>query len=295
MIFLAQNLTFLAEVVMNLSAINPYVRVAMQSILKPHHEIKRRIIFDYELIYLEWGSLIFTYADREYHCGQGDFLFIRPGIPHSFHCGEEEVSQPHIHFDLFYTADSSRVPVSFKDLCELSSLEKSYLREDFFSSYPPNPFIIFPDKKRFDELFYPIVTDAPDVSPLAKKALLMQLLDILIHENFPASLSLPPKDGYTVLHQLKDYIDAGQGITMTLNDLEKQFNYSKFYLEKRFKKLYGTSLITYRNQKRMELAQQLLKTESVSAVAYRTGYSSIYSFSRAFKQHYGYCPSELKK
>ncbi len=99
------------------------------------------------------------------------------------------------------------------------------------------------------------------------------------------------------MHQLKDYIDAGQGMTHTLDDLAKQFSYSKYYLERQFKKEYGVSLMAYRNQKRMELAQQLLKSRSVSAVADTLGFTSIYVFSRAFKQFFGVSPSayQIKK
>ena len=42
----------------DISAINPYIRLAMHSVLPRHHVIKRRIIFDYELIYIADGAVI---------------------------------------------------------------------------------------------------------------------------------------------------------------------------------------------------------------------------------------------
>ena len=38
---------------MNLSLINPYIRLAMESRISSGHNIARRVIYDYELIYLE--------------------------------------------------------------------------------------------------------------------------------------------------------------------------------------------------------------------------------------------------
>ena len=45
---------------MNISVnnINPFIRVAMHSVLPKESFIKKRVIFDYELIYIEEGSLV---------------------------------------------------------------------------------------------------------------------------------------------------------------------------------------------------------------------------------------------
>jgi transcriptional regulator GlxA family with amidase domain len=73
---------------------------------------------------------------------------------------------------------------------------------------------------------------------------------------------------------------------MTLDDFEKTFFYDKFYLERKFKEAYGISLIEYRNKKRMELANHLLKFHPVFKVSELVGYQSIYAFSRAYKNFF---------
>lgn len=100
---------------------------------------------------------------------------------------------------------------------------------------------------------------------------------------------------YSIEEQVKDYLEAGQGLTSSLDDIAKQFNYSKCHLEHRFKNRYGISLIAYRNNKRMQLAKTMLLTQSVYDVSNKLGFSSIYVFSRAFKNHYSICPSDYKK
>ena len=113
---------------------------------------------------------------------------------------------------------------------------------------------------------------------------------MLISDNF-ANYFITPADADTFLKQIKDYIDAGQGISMTLDNIAQQFNYSKYYLDRQFKKQYGISIIAYRNEKRMALAKTLLPNETVSTVAEKLGFTSIYVFSRAFKIFFGFPPS----
>lgn len=85
------------------------------------------------------------------------------------------------------------------------------------------------------------------------------------------------------------------GTGISLDSLEKQFSYSKFHLERQFQKEYGVSLIAYVSKRRMQLAQELLTEKSVSRVAEEVGFSSIYAFSRAFKNKFGISPSEYQK
>lgn len=70
---------------MNLSLINPYIRLAMESRIPSGHNIAQRVIYDYELIYLEEGNFTFVYNGEAYYCKTGDIFFICPGIAHSFY------------------------------------------------------------------------------------------------------------------------------------------------------------------------------------------------------------------
>ena len=276
---------------MDVSKINPYIRVAMQGVLPAGCEINRRIIFDYELIYIEDGEFIFQYNDIDYTCKTGDFIFIRPCVPHSFREITRDLLQPHIHFDMRYSEDSTRVPVSYKDFDAMTDDEKSMIRKDYFEEFPRMPFIHFEDPKKVLAMFYDIIQNQT-LSPLLRKAKMIELLDILIHDNFSDTYEKTDKP-YPIENAVKDYLDAGQGMSLDLEDIAKQFGYSKYYLDRRFKNAFGISLIAYRNDKRMALAKELLQEENVSAVSEKLGFSSIYVFSRAFKNHYGIAPSKL--
>lgn len=276
----------------DIHTLNPYIRVAMQSVLSTGTEIKRRVIFDYELIYIEYGEFILNYNGYDYKCTKGHFLLLRPSVPHSFTGINGALSQPHIHFDMVYSSKSEQTPVCFKDLCDLTPEEHRLMQKDIFENYPKTPFVTFSDNREALKLFYGIVCET-EKSELARKANLTKIIDMLILDNFPDCF-FNAEHRYSVARELKDYIDTGQGLSAQLEDFERQFSYSKYHLERQFKRNYGIGIIAYRNNKRMEMAKVLLKTETVSIVSERLGFSSIYVFSRAFKRHFGVSPSEIR-
>jgi len=279
---------------MNINDINPYIRVAMRSTFKKGMILHRRVIFDYELIYLEDGEFTFHYAEKEYKLGAGQFIFIRPGIPHTFDCTAHDLSQPHVHFDLNYNSNSKITPVSFIDIPQMTDSERALIQKDEFADFQDSPTVCFTDARYASELLYRII-DVQKSNPLIAKGLLTELIALLIHDNFPRSLSpVRASSSHDITQQLKDYIDSTRGVAIELKRLERQFFYSKYHLERAFKKKYGVSLISYAVDKKMEYACFLLKSKSVSKVAEELGFSSIYSFSRAFKNKYGIAPTEYR-
>jgi len=275
------------------SIINPYIRVAMQSILKKGTVIATRIIFDYELIYIADGKFVLNYNGKDYPCHKGQFLLLCPGISHSFLNINSNLSQPHIHFDITYLPDSKQVPVCFKDLEDLTYEEKKKIRGNIFEDFPQNPLVTFSDAETALHLFNRIVM-LPKSSSLVQKGLLIELLDMLITDNFPGLFEEDRNSLNSIERRVKNYLDANQGLSSSLEDIAEQFNYSKYHLTRQFKKQYGVSIIIYRNNRRMQLAKTLLLTETVSNVSEKLGFSSIYVFSRVFKNYFGISPTEFK-
>ena len=277
----------------DINLINPYIRTAIHSVIKAGREINRRVILDYELIYIKKGEFTLEYDGTDHNCKSGDFLFIQPGIRHSFKNINFDLSQPHIHFDMIYDDKSAKRFISFKDFDDLTECEKRLIHKDIFKGGKQTPFISFSNTQKALELFYTVI-NSNDKKQLKTRAAMLQITDMIIEDNLLSKTEYSGGYEYSVCQQIKDYIDSGQGLDTSLCEYEKQFSYSKYYIEKQFKKSFGTSLIAYRNKKRMELAKEMLKSYNISTVSERLGFSSIYSFSRAFKNHYGICPSKIK-
>lgn len=276
--------------VSDLYRINPYIRVAMHSVLKRGTCINERAIFDYELLYVAEGAFVLTYNGQAHHCTEGQFLLLCPGVPHSFDCAEDDLSQPHIHFDMIYTTASPSIPVSFKHPSSFTPQEWERIQPNFFEG--ASPLLSFASKSAALSLFYSVIEAHGQGDLLMAKSKMTALVDLLIRDNFTAALASEIKPRYTVADQIKDFWDAGQGLSMSLDDLAQQFSYNKFHLERLFRQRFGESLISYRNRRRMSVACRLLATHPVSEVATLVGFSSIYAFSRAFKQHFGASPSK---
>ncbi|MBE5756359.1 MAG: AraC family transcriptional regulator [Clostridiales bacterium] len=278
--------------VMKVGEINPYIRQAKESTLLKGMNINQRIIFDYELLYLREGNFTLIYNGDTFYCKKGDVILIEPGVQHEFIVNTTDISQPHIHFDLSYRANSEKIPICFKDITAMTDKEKDMIHENMLPSYPTAPLLVCKNKTRFLTYFNKIVSKRP-TSPLVRKGLLLELLGLIFYDNFWGLLR---KEQFpTIAHQVKDYIDRGNGLDMSLDDLSKFFSYSKFHLEKKFKECFNVSIITYKNQLRMQKAKELLMTNSVSKTAKILGYNSIHSFSRTYKNYYQQSPTSSIK
>ena len=82
-----------------------------------------------------------------------------------------------------------------------------------------------------------------------------------------------------------------------IKDLAREFNMSESNLKRHFAALYHKNIYQYYLDKKMLLSKNLLGNDnySVSRVAYELGYEKLASFSNAFKNTFGYLPSQLKK
>lgn len=275
---------------MNIAEINPYIHLAIHSELPAPFFINRRVIFDYELIYIEGGELFLTYDDKVWYCQKGDVLLLCPGIPHSFRVSKVTLVQPHIHFDMKYDTYSENIYVCYKDYDELTPAEKSMIRENLFPNQDGSPFLKISNMEAFLKLFYSIL-DSNNDHPISRKAKMLLILEMIIAENTSISVKQPSLNA-GIASYVRSFIRANYYQNITLDILEQHFGYSKYYIEKLFKKVYGISVISYRNQKRMEAALHFLAKHSVSETAHMLGYSSIYTFSNAFRAFYGASPTK---
>ena len=278
---------------MDLLTCNPYIRLAIHSTLPPFWVINSRIILDYELIFPENGPLTLEYNGDTYLCGEGDILFLCPGISHRFLVQEQPVSQPHIHFDLCYDKYSPSIFVCYQDLDDLDASAQVMLRKNQFPQLAHSPILRLRDPSAFRKTAMEII-NSENKHSLANKARMLQLLDTLLND-LDLNQTAPRPNPSDIAFQVRSYLDANFQQASNLEQLAQHFSYSKFYLEKLFRRAYGRSIIQYRNQRRMEAAKQLLADHSVTATARLTGFSSIYSFSRAFQAYWGCSPSDYAR
>jgi len=97
-------------------------------------------------------------------------------------------------------------------------------------------------------------------------------------------------------YQLMNYINTHIYVLDSLEDLSRVAGYSYSYLSDLFRKTTGDTLTSYYTKRRMDVAAMLLKEDglTIGEVGERLRYSSIYAFSRAFRNHFGVSPSQYR-
>ena len=93
------------------------------------------------------------------------------------------------------------------------------------------------------------------------------------------------------------YITAHCSEKITLEDMAAYSGYSKYHFARIFKEYSGMSFYEFYMQQRMMLCRQLLADMDVpvTEVALRSGFGSIATFNRVFKQYEGVTPTQYRK
>lgn len=104
-------------------------------------------------------------------------------------------------------------------------------------------------------------------------------------------------DSQALCYRLMNYIDTHIYTMTGLQELSELTNYNYSYLSALFRRVTGSTLAEYHRNRRLEAAKLLIAENelSITHIADLLNYSSIYTFSRAFKDQYGISPEQYRK
>lgn len=280
-----------------LRELSPHVRVALDH-REPRMRLKPRIIFDYELLYMEKGEMSLRIEQAIHTIVPGDIVLFKPGKEHEILKSAGECRMPHIHFDLVYDEDSEAMPINFKPLKECSAEEVRLIRPDLLGS----------------------VLHMPDIVRIGNHGEILHQLLKLIHaydRRDEAFIVLQKSLVLSFLHQLIKGLEAVQNARLTLHEraLEQTVTHivehynrdvgldelsriaclSVYHFSRLFKEKYGLSPHQFQIRRRIEKAKDymLYSRRSLTSIAEEIGYGSVYAFSKAFKQAEGVSPRQF--
>jgi len=108
--------------------------------------------------------------------------------------------------------------------------------------------------------------------------------------------SLKQKEYIKKFHDVLAYIDAHYMEDLCLEDISASIGFSKYHFSRLFKQYTNFTFCDYLNYRRIKAAENLLcKNDlTVTEVALQSGFSSISTFNRLFKQLKGCSPREFR-
>lgn len=267
---------------------------------------------DYEVIYLlQIGRLYCkntTVVDTHIHTDLFELTVVTDGagtvttngVPSKVKNGDIYLSMP---YDIHKIESDGENPLKYdffafkiKDNIFKEKLDR--INEDYHS----------PDMRIFhDERVRRLIANA--IAELASpnmysgellNAVFRQILIYLIRDfqkspkkNYPDNVT-----GAEILcYKLMNYIDTHIYTMKNLAELCEATDYSYGYLSALFKKTTSETLYDYYNKKRADTARLLLNENklTVTEISEVLGYSTLYSFSKAFKKQFGLSPKLYRK
>lgn len=108
--------------------------------------------------------------------------------------------------------------------------------------------------------------------------------------------AVTPRDR-NLLHRVRDLLESDLSRNWTLAELARSAGVSARSLNTKFRVAFGVTVFEYLKRRRLEFARDTLlqRQLSVSEIAYQVGYDNPANFSTAFRRHFGYVPSALRR
>ncbi len=114
---------------------------------------------------------------------------------------------------------------------------------------------------------------------------------------FAASRPYKQKEYINKFNNVMDYIDSHYMEDFTLDETAASIGFSKYHFSRLFKQYTGFSFCSYICRRRIKAAEELLERPdlSITEIAMQSGFPSISTFNRVFRQQKNCSPSEYRE
>ena len=93
----------------------------------------------------------------------------------------------------------------------------------------------------------------------------------------------------------KEYITENWSNMITVDSIAEKVFMSPYHFHRIFSSTFKTTPLKFHSDVKMNKIKELLRSGnySISDIAVMSGYSDIFSFSKAFKKYFGFAPSKF--
>lgn len=248
-----------------------------------------------ELVYVPEGSLRVGVNNTVYAMGPGDILLIAGGDVHYFVPEPKRVNRLILFFEISYF--ETIFPEARNKRFTRALFTEGAGRAEAGESRPDV-------HKALKNQILGIIkeyNEQRDAYKIAMRARLFDILVILLRE-IPMQAYTPQEHSRYMnrlgrLENVFRYVEENHTAEITLAQISSVANFSEYYFTRFFKEATGMTFGKYLNNYRVEKAVEILKNEddSITEIAFKSGFGSIKTFNRVFRQIKGCSPTAYKK
>jgi len=134
--------------------------------------------------------------------------------------------------------------------------------------------------------------------PLRKLFVQSQVLNLLVELTGAAQMNVSFESKKSnLIRELREEIDMSPKTPPNLDELARRYGMSSRTINEGFKQLFGSTLVAYCAQKRLDAAHTALceSDTAIKVLAAKLGYSHVNNFTAAFSRQFGVTPGSLRK
>ena len=245
---------------------------------------------EFELVYVETGTVYFGISDKQFALSEGQGVFINSKILHRYFSQEKAIVPNFVLMPVFLAAQDSLIYQKYVLPIMASPMDYQIFSQDI--PWQAEVLSLMREMMAAQE-------KASDVE-LVNSYLIQKIWHIL-YQNTDIE-HMGKKENYSASSQARlqlmmQYIHQKSAYNISLSDIADQAKVSKSTALNLFQRYLGISPVTYLiNYRLQEAAKLLTATEKkVTAISKDTGFDSVDYFCKAFKKYYKLTPTEYRK
>lgn len=245
---------------------------------------------EFELVYVETGTVYFGISDKQFALSEGQGVFINSKILHRYFSQGKAIVPNFVLMPVFIAAQDSLIYQKYVLPIMASPMDYQIFSQDI--PWQAEVLSLMREMMAAQE-------KASDVE-LVNSYLIQKIWHIL-YQNTDIE-HMGKKENYSASSQARlqlmmQYIHQKSAYNISLSDIADQAKVSKSTALNLFQRYLGISPVTYLvNYRLQEAAKLLASTEKkVTVISKDTGFDSVDYFCKAFKKYYKLTPTEYRK
>lgn len=280
-----------------LNYLRPFVRYAHITRMSDTTSFRNVCAYDFRLLYLKSGNGSIIAGGNEYPFVPGALILLRPGLEYSIindKCRELEIVG--FNFDLDFLNSEIKKPIPPSRLGNFKE-EEIIIPRGFSSDSPFYEVIYLPSARDFEPTLVGMVGYYKNKLRYYEHKISGVLLSVLADLVGRNRSGKELHGGNEKVEKILTVISERYGEPLSNETIAEELGYHKNHINRLMVLYTGVSLHRYLQNYRLERAIELLETTAcpVSEIALRVGFDDFSHFSKYFKKHIGYSPTELRR